>query len=96
LFQARRGVPRLLNQAMKDGSKPVRLALWILHRIAAQPAHKKDRRNLARGVLGPRNQHPQLVSCIILRPAVDHFSILESFPLNRRRGLGQQKGGQSE
>src|SRR6267378_7282427 len=87
-IQSCRGKAGMLGQSPENRSKAVGLTLWILDRIATEPACKEDHRNLAGSILRPRNKHPQLVSGIVLGPSVDHFGVLEAFARRRCRSLG--------
>src|SRR6267378_1051257 len=78
----------MLDQSPENRSKAVGLTLWILDRIATEPACKEDHRNLAGSILRPRNKYPQLVPGVVQDPSVDHFCILEAFTRRRCRSFG--------
>src|SRR5258707_15095233 len=79
----------MIDKSPEDRSKAVSLALRILDRVATEPAYKKDHGNLAGSVFGSRNKRAQLVSGILLSPAVGHFGILKAFAAWRRVRLGK-------
>jgi hypothetical protein len=78
----------LLDQSAQENPEAVvSLGVGVFHAVAAQPAHEKDCRKLAGGVVRPGNESPETFAAAVLRPSVEDLSVLKVLTL----GLGANR-----